>query len=103
MPRLRLLKLPDILHNPFPSLRTVLRIRRRRAEGVHLRSGLKRAEGNRAGPFHTSTGLAALPASAVAGFLWDIRPEVTFICGAVAGFIASGMLMTIVKKEVGSA
>jgi len=63
----------------------------------------KELRGTALGAFHTSTGLAALPASAVAGFLWDIHPEITFIYGAVAAFVASGMLMIIVKKEVGSA
>jgi len=58
--------------------------------------------GTALGAFHTSTGLAALPASAIAGFLWDICPEITFIYGAIAGFVASGLLILIVKKEVSS-
>lgn len=62
----------------------------------------KELRGTALGAFHTFTGLAALPASAIAGFLWDIRPEITFIYGATAGFIASGMLVIIMKKEAGS-
>jgi len=61
----------------------------------------KEFRGTALGAFHTSTGLAALPASVVAGFLWDIHPEITFIYGAVAAFVASGMLMIIVKKKAG--
>jgi len=58
----------------------------------------KKLRGTALGAFHTSIGLAALPASLVAGFLWDICPEITFIYGALAGFIASGLLIIIVKK-----
>jgi MFS family permease len=60
---------------------------------------LEKLRGTALGAFHTSIGLAALPASLVAGFLWDICPEITFIYGALAGFIASGLLITIVKKK----
>jgi len=41
------------------------------------------------GTFHTITGLVALPASLIAGFLWqNISPEITFIYGSVLGFIS---------------
>ncbi|HDN82044.1 MAG TPA: MFS transporter, partial [Methanomicrobia archaeon] len=41
-------------------------------------------KGTALGTFHTSTGLAALPAGLIAGLLWDkISPETTFIFGFV--------------------
>mgnify|MGYP001047342319 CR=1 FL=1 len=41
------------------------------------------------GTFHTTTGLMALPASLIAGFLWqNISPEITFIYGSIPGFIS---------------
>jgi len=55
----------------------------------------ERWRGTALGTFHTSIGLATLPASAIAGFLWDINPNLTFIYGAVMAFIASILLMTL--------
>jgi len=40
-----------------------------------------------------------LPASLVAGFLWDICPKMTFYYGALAGFMASGLLLITVKDQ----
>ena len=41
------------------------------------------------GTFHTIVGLMALPASLIAGFLWqNIAPEITFIYGSIPGFIS---------------
>lgn len=40
------------------------------------------------GTFHTTIGLAALPASLIAGFLWRINPSITFIYGAVISIVA---------------
>ncbi len=40
------------------------------------------------GTFHTVTGLAALPASTVAGFLWQINPNASFIYGATVSIIS---------------
>jgi MFS family permease len=41
------------------------------------------------GALHTTIGLMALPASLIAGFLWqNIAPEVTFIYGSTLGFIS---------------
>ena len=40
------------------------------------------------GTFHTAIGLAALPASLIAGFLWQINPSITFIYGAVISIIS---------------
>lgn len=59
----------------------------------------KQLRGTGLGTFHTSTGLAALPSSAIAGILWDLNPKITFIYGAVAGFTASGLLMILLKKK----
>jgi len=41
------------------------------------------------GTFHTTIGLMALPASLMAGFLWQsIAPAMTFIYGSILGFIS---------------
>jgi len=41
------------------------------------------------GTFHTTIGLMALPASLIAGFLWqNIAPNTTFIYGGILGFIS---------------
>ncbi len=41
------------------------------------------------GAFHTATALAALPASLIAGVLWQgIAPSATFIYGGILGFIS---------------
>ena len=41
------------------------------------------------GMFHTATGLMALPASLIAGLLWqNIAPNITFIYGGVVGLIS---------------
>jgi len=40
------------------------------------------------GTFHTTIGLTALPASLIAGFLWQINPSMPFIYGAVIGIIS---------------
>jgi MFS family permease len=40
------------------------------------------------GTFHTASGLMALPASLIAGFLWQINPSATFIYGAGISMVA---------------
>ncbi len=40
------------------------------------------------GTFHTAIGLTALPASLIAGFLWQINPSMPFIYGAVISIIS---------------
>ena len=40
------------------------------------------------GTFHTTIGLTALPASLIAGFLWQINPSIVFIYGAVISIIS---------------
>jgi MFS family permease len=59
----------------------------------------KKLTGTALGVFHTSIGLAALPASLIAGFLWDIYPETTFIYGTLMGFTASALLIINIKDK----
>jgi len=40
------------------------------------------------GTFHTTIGLVALPASLIAGLLWQIAPAMTFIYGSVVSIIS---------------
>jgi len=40
------------------------------------------------GTFHTAIGLTSLPASLIAGFLWQINPSITFIYGTVVSIIS---------------
>ena len=48
--------------------------------------------GSGLGVFHTLIGFAALPASVIAGLLWQINPELTFMYGAVMSLIASSLI-----------
>jgi len=50
------------------------------------------------GVFHTAIGLAALPSSLMAGFLWKISPNLTFIYGGVIGLI-SCILMVMMLRD----
>jgi MFS family permease len=50
------------------------------------------------GTFHTAIGLVALPASLIAGFLWQINPAITFIYGSIAS-MASVILFLIFKNH----
>jgi MFS family permease len=51
------------------------------------------------GTFHTTTGLMALPAGLIAGFLWEkVNPSATFIYGAAVG-IASVLLFVSLKDQ----
>lgn len=59
----------------------------------------KGLRGTALGTFHTSIGLTALPANAIAGLLWDIDPKITFVYGAIAGLITSGLLILILNKN----
>jgi len=49
------------------------------------------------GTFHTTIGLTALPASLIAGFLWQINPSIAFIYGAVISIIS--VVLFIVFKN----
>jgi len=59
------------------------------------------------GTFHTIIGLAALPASLIAGLLWqNIAPGITFIYGSIFAFISSVLFIVFrhsfeVPKEAG--
>lgn len=49
------------------------------------------------GTFHTAIALATLPASLIAGYLWEfISPEVTFLYGAAMGLLTV-ILFILVK------
>jgi len=55
-------------------------------------------KGTALGTFHTSIGLATLPASLIAGILWQhIGPSATFIYGSILGFTASMLLGICIK------
>jgi MFS family permease len=54
------------------------------------------------GTYHTITGLAALPASLTAGFLWEhISPAATFIFGGIAALVAVVTFLVFHKSFVG--
>jgi len=54
------------------------------------------------GTFHTVTGIAALPASLAAGFLWKhISPAATFIFGGTAALIAVVVFLAFRKSFAG--
>ena len=46
------------------------------------------------GAFHTITGLATLPASLIAGFLWQINPRITFIYGTGVSIISVALFLS---------
>lgn len=53
-------------------------------------------KGTALGTFHTSTGLAALPAGLIAGLLWDkISPETTFIFSFVISITAITLFLNL--------
>lgn len=47
------------------------------------------------GLFYTVVGLTSLPASLIAGYLWKISPEMTFLYGSVLAII-SGLLLLFI-------
>ena len=49
------------------------------------------------GTFHTSVGLASLPANLIAGFLWQINPNITFVYGSLMSMV-SVVLFILFKK-----
>jgi MFS family permease len=51
------------------------------------------------GMFHAITGLAALPASLIAGFLWQISPSITFIYGAGVSIVSVVLLTAFLLPE----
>jgi len=47
------------------------------------------------GTYHTTIGLAALPASLIAGFLWQkVSPEATFFYGSLVSLISVILFIT---------
>ncbi len=55
--------------------------------------------GTALGTFHTSVGLAALPAGVIAGLLWDIiSPEMTFVFGCLLSVAAVVLLLNLEEK-----
>jgi len=55
-------------------------------------------QGTSLGAYHTTIGLATLPASIIAGALWQIAPEVTFFYGAAVSTLAAVLLLATWKK-----
>lgn len=49
------------------------------------------------GTFHTTIGLITLPASLIAGFLWQINPNITFIYGTVVSIVSVVLFITFRK------
>jgi MFS family permease len=53
------------------------------------------------GAYHGVVGLAALPASAIAGLLWDnVSPAAPFVVGAVGALLAALLLPLLVRTPV---
>ena len=51
------------------------------------------------GAYHGVVGLAALPASVVAGLLWDrVSPAAPFVVGAVGALLAAALLPLVVRR-----
>lgn len=51
------------------------------------------------GAFHTTIGLMALPASIIAGLLWQIAPTATFIYGGTVGLASIVLFVTMVNHH----
>jgi MFS family permease len=49
------------------------------------------------GTFHATTGLASLPASLIAGFLWQVNPCLTFVYGAGVSFISVVLFIILLR------
>ena len=58
----------------------------------------KHAQGTSLGAYHTTIGLAALPASIIAGAMWQLTPSATFFYGAVMSAVAAGAFFVTRKK-----
>lgn len=56
--------------------------------------------GTALGVFHTMIGVATLPASVVAGVLWEYDPGATFLYGAAIGFLAAGLFVVVGRMGV---
>lgn len=51
------------------------------------------------GAFHTTIGLMALPASIIAGLLWQVAPNATFIYGGTVGLASIVLFVTMVNHH----
>ena len=60
-----------------------------------LVSDLSKFHGTGLGAFHTVTGLLALPASLIAGFLYQVNPTLTFVYGGFLGLLAGLLLFRL--------
>ncbi|KAA0001998.1 MAG: MFS transporter [Thermoplasmata archaeon] len=58
-------------------------------------SDLSKYKGTGQGIFQASVGMATIPANLIAGFLWDIMPELTFLYGALLSLIAAILLSSL--------
>ena len=58
----------------------------------------KDAKGTAYGTFHTAIGLAGIPGGILAGFLWDVNPDLMFAYLSVVAFI-SIILLCFVKER----
>jgi MFS family permease len=56
------------------------------------------AQGTGIGAYYTATGLPALPASVIAGALWNVAPAAPFVYGAIVSAAAALMLIFARKK-----
>jgi MFS family permease len=56
--------------------------------------------GTALGTFHTCISLAVLPAGIIAGILWSINSNFTFIYGTVLGILSILFLMRVNPKEI---
>lgn len=60
----------------------------------------KHMRGSGLGAYHTLTGVALLPASIVAGLLWDnVNPSAPFFYGAAAAVISAVMLALLIRGQ----
>ena len=60
---------------------------------------LSRWKGTAQGIFKASTGIATLPAGMMAGILWDVMPDLTFIYGALLAVLAASLLATMKMEK----
>ncbi len=51
------------------------------------------------GAFEACTGLALIPGGLLAGWLWNLNPQFTFICGLIITLTALVLLSTMIKKK----
>lgn len=59
-------------------------------------------KGTAMGTYHTSVGLAKLPSSIIAGFLWGFGSQYTFLFGAAAAMTAFAVFLPFKEKAGGS-